>query len=97
MTVPVMKLMKIARIKNYARDLGIKSIIEKPMFVEFCFGETPNINPENMISLKNYFGFLLKILPQQNLLQIKITPVNKQALINLCLKAMKILSGEKRR
>lgn len=95
MTVPVMKLMKIARIKNYARDLGIKSIIEKPMFVEFCFGETPNINPENMISLKNYFGFLLKILPQQNLLQIKITPVNKQALINLCLKAMKILSGEK--
>ena len=95
MTVPVMKLMKIARIKNYARDLGIKSIIEKPMFVEFSFGETPNINPENMISLKIYFGFLLKMLPQQNLLQIKITPVNKQDLINLCFKAMKILSGEK--
>lgn len=95
MTVPVIKLMKIARIKNYARDLGIKSIIEKPIFVEFSFGETPNINPENMISLKNYFGFLLKILPQQNLLQIKITSVNKQDLINLCFKAMKILSGEK--
>lgn len=95
LTTPVEKLMKIAEIKNYARILGIKSIVEKPNFIEMAFCDNPEFKPENMITLKNHFGSLMKMVPQQNLFQIKITPLNKQKLIALCLKTVKILSGEK--
>lgn len=95
LTEPVEKLMKVARLKNYARNLGIKSIIEKPAFIEFSFTDNPKFKPENMISLKNYLGNLIKLMPQQKLFQVKITPLNKQKLIALCLKVLKILSGEK--
>lgn len=95
LTEPVAKLMKVARLKNYARNLGIKSIVEKPTFVEFTFIEKPNFKPENMLLLKNYLGKLINIIPQQHLFQVKITPLNKQRLIALSLKVVKILSGEK--
>ena len=95
LTEPVAKLMKVARLKNYARDLGIKSIVEKPTFVEFTFIEKPNFKPENMLLLKNYLGKLINMVPQQQLFQVKITPLNKQRLIALSLKVVKVLSGEK--
>lgn len=95
LTEPVTKLMKVARLKNYARNLGIKSIVEKPTFVEFTFIEKPNFKPENMLLLKNYLGKLINMVPQQQLFQVKITPLNKQRLIALSLKVVKVLSGEK--
>lgn len=95
LTEPVAKLMKVARLKNYARNLGIKSIVEKPTFVEFTFIEKPNFKPENMLLLKNYLGKLINMVPQQQLFQVKITPLNKQRLIALSLKVVKVLSGEK--
>lgn len=95
LTEPVAKLMKVARLKNYARNLGIKSILEKPTFVEFTFIEKPNFKPENMLLLKNYLGKLINMVPQQQLFQVKITPLNKQRLIALSLKIVKVLSGEK--
>ncbi len=95
LTEPVAKLMKVARLKNYARNLGIKSIVEKPTFVEFTFIEKPNFKPENMLLLKNYLGKLINMVPQQQLFQVKITPLNKQRLIALSLKVVKVLSGGK--
>lgn len=35
------------------------------------------------------------MVPQQQLFQVKITPLNKQRLIALSLKIVKVLSGEK--
>lgn len=93
MTEPVKKLMQIARIKNYARDLGIKAVTEKTAFVEFVMSDEPNINPENIIKLKNQFGILMKMLPGQNSIQIKITKLNKNKLLQVVMKALKILSG----
>lgn len=34
-------------------------------------------------------------MPKQNTIQIKITPINKKHIINLCLKVVKVLTGEK--
>lgn len=95
LTEPVKKLMQVARIKNYARDLGIKAISEKPAFVEFEFIPEPNIKSENMIALKEMFGNLLKLIPKQNLIQVKITPLNKDKLLNLIMRMLKVLAGEK--
>ena len=94
MTEPVKKLMQIARIKNYARDLGIKSIAEKTAFVEFTMIDAPNINPQNIIELKNHFGSLMRMLPEQNIIQIKITKLNKNKLLHVVTKALKILVGK---
>ena len=87
--------MQVARLKNYARKLKIKSIIEKPAFVEICFDKAPNIELENMLLAKKQFDNLLKFVPKQNTIQIKITPINKKHIINLCLKVVKVLTGEK--
>lgn len=95
LTEPVKKIMQVARLKNYARKLKIKSIIEKPAFVEICFDKAPNIEPENMLLAKKQFDNLLKFVPKQNTIQIKITPINKKHIINLCLKVVKVLTGEK--
>ena len=95
LTEPVKKIMQAARLKNYARKLKIKSIIEKPAFVEICFDKAPNIEPENMLLAKKQFDNLLKFVPKQNTIQIKITPINKKHIINLCLKVVKVLTGEK--
>ena len=55
--------------------------------------DEPNINPENIIKLKNQFGILMKMLPGQNSIQIKITKLNKNKLLQVVMKALKILSG----
>ena len=94
LTEPVARLMQVVRLKNYARTLGIKQITEKPAFVEITFADAPNIAPENMIRLKQYFGNLLKFLPQQNAMQIKLTNLNRLRLLNTLSKALKLLSGE---
>lgn len=91
MTEPVKKLMQIARIKNYARELGVKSITEKTNFVEFAMTDEPDIRPENIIKLKAQFGVLMKMLPGQNSIQIKITKLNKDRLLQVVTKALKIL------
>ena len=95
LTEPVKKIMQVARLKNYARKLKIKSIIEKPAFVEIYFDKAPNIETENMLLAKKQFDNLLKFVPKQNTIQIKITPINKKHIINLCLKVVKVLTGEK--
>mgnify|MGYP006960412301 FL=1 len=63
--------------------------------MEICFDKAPNIEPENMLLAKKQFDNLLKFVPKQNTIQIKITPINKKHIINLCLKVVKVLTGEK--
>lgn len=95
LTEPVEKLIQVARIKNYARILGIKSIAEKPSFIEFTLLPAPNIQPQDMIKVKEYFGHLLKLIPQQSVIQVKLTPLNRRNILKLLLKVIQILSGER--
>ncbi len=93
-TEPVKKLLQVARIKNRARNLGVKCISEKPNFIEITFVDKPTFDPQNMLKLKQYFGNLMQMVPQQNILRIKLTPLNKKNLLKLTDRVMKILSGE---
>ena len=94
MTDPVKKLMQVMRLKNYAREIGIKLIAEKPSFVEISLTDEPNIAPENMIRLKQYFGSLLRLMPRQQMMRIKITPLNKPRMLTVLTRAVRIMSGE---
>lgn len=60
--MPVINLLKVARIKNLARHLGIRSIVERNGRVEITF-ENPNVVPEGLLQAKNLFPGKLAFMP----------------------------------
>ena len=93
-TKPVLRLLDAARIKNYARQLGVKSIIEKPVLLEITFLPQPNFAPEALIRLKERFGSALRMLPAQQLLRLKLAPQYKKDILSFILGIMQQLAGE---
>ena len=56
----VMNLLTVARIKNIARHLGLKSIIQQPMQIEFIFSDVPNVEMENYNKIKSFICSIYK-------------------------------------
>ena len=94
-TPVVMRLLEIARIRNYARRLGVRSIVEKPMVLEISFGTKPGFVPENLMKLMELFGTNIKALPQpQQMLRIRLMPSYKKDIVNFITRVLMMLSGE---
>lgn len=49
---PVMNLLDVAKIKNFARKLGITAIIERPKYVEIIFADNPKVDGANIMELR---------------------------------------------
>lgn len=62
-TGPVMTLLAVARLKNLAREIGVRSVIERPGFAEITFSDQPNVNIENIIAVKGKYAGRIAILP----------------------------------
>ncbi len=92
-TKPVMTLLQIARIKNYARNLGVSAIIEKADFMEITFGPNPDFKPEAFIKLRGLLGSAVKVLPSQGM-RIRLAKQHKKNITGIVLRIMMILSGE---
>ena len=91
---PVMNLLSVARIKNYARDLGVRSVIEKPRFIEIVFSEHPRVEVEHMLRLKERLGSLLKILPgPPETLRLALAPQHEKKALNYLTRCMMTLAG----
>lgn len=71
LTPPVRRLLAVARIKNYARNLGIRSIVEKPAGVEVILGEDHQVTPERLIAAKECFGGQLQFFPALRALRLR--------------------------
>ena len=94
-TPVVLRLLTIARIRNYARQLGIRSIVEKPAALEITFLPKPGFAPENMMKLLDLFGTNIKALPQpQQMLRIKLMPQYKKDIVNFITRVLLMLAGE---
>lgn len=92
----VLNLLSVARIKNYARNLGIKSIVEKPMFLEILFSEQPNLEIENVLKLKTLLGEQIKFIPgPPGIIRFQLTPLNRKKILNYCTRILMTLAGEK--
>lgn len=98
----VMNLLAVARIKNYARNLGIKSIAKKIQYLEVSFlsaeeqkesGRT--FNPQNMLVLLSRLGSGAQIIGRENILRVKLTANYQAKIMGLLLGIVKILAGEK--
>jgi len=91
----VLNLLSVARIKNYARNLGIKSIVEKPMFLEILFGEQPNLEIENVLKLKTLLGEQIKFIPgPPGIIRFQLTPLNRKKILNYSTRILMTLAGE---
>lgn len=99
---PVLNLLTVARIKNYARNLGIKTITKRLQFLEVAFlsseeqkesGRT--FDPQNMLVLLGRLGSGAQILGRENILRVKLTPNYQAKMLGLLLGIVKILAGEK--
>ena len=94
-TKPVLRLLDVARIKNYARNLGIKSIVEKEKMVELTLTEQHSIEPERVVALKEKLGPFLMLLPSQRMMRIRLKKHNRQdELIKILLATLRDLSKE---
>jgi transcription-repair coupling factor (superfamily II helicase) len=60
---PVRNLLTVARLKNVARELGIRSIIQRKELVEVTFGDKPQVEVVNLLHLKELIPTRLSILP----------------------------------
>lgn len=91
----VMNLLTVARVKNLARDLGIRSVIEKSAFVELVFGEHPNVEIENMLKLKGYLGGNIKIISGiPETIRLRLTAAAKKNVLGYVLRSLLLLSGK---
>ncbi|MDF2874955.1 MAG: mfd [Sporomusa sp.] len=61
--LPVTNLLGVARIKNMARRIGVRSIAERGGRVEVVFGDTPNVAEGGLMNAKNIFPGKLAFVP----------------------------------
>lgn len=91
----VMNLLTIARIKNFARDLGLRSVIEKMNHVELIFSEWPNVEIENVLKLKAFLGSGVKVVPGiSEAIHLKLTPNYKKKILNYVIRSLTVLAGK---
>ena len=93
-TPGVMNLLAVTRIRNYARELGIASISEKPAFVELRLTKEPTLSMERLMQLKERFGPNLTILPQQGMLRLRLLPSYKKDITNFLTRVLMALAGD---
>jgi transcription-repair coupling factor (superfamily II helicase) len=63
MPAPVLNLLSVARIKNWARLCGVRSLIERKDSVEIQFAANPNVNPNAIMELKSRYPGRISLLP----------------------------------
>jgi transcription-repair coupling factor (superfamily II helicase) len=90
-----LNLLAVARLKNMARSLGIRSIIEQHGFVEATFSDRPNVAIENVLTVKSKYGPRINILPgPPEIIRFKTEKLSKPLLTWLT-EAFSVLCGSK--
>lgn len=62
-TPPVMNLLAVARLKNLARGIGARSVVEYADRVEITLGDQPNVAVESILAVKEKYPNRVTILP----------------------------------
>lgn len=87
----VINLLQIAKIKCAAKILGVQSILQKNLGVEFYFNESAKISPQGFVELKNIFRNRFKDYPQEQKIFVKLdNKKNLFKIIFLVLKKLKL-------
>ena len=55
-------LMTVAKIKNFARDMGVKAVLQKNGWLEISFTDRPNVNVQGVMNLQKKAPAKFKLL-----------------------------------
>jgi transcription-repair coupling factor (superfamily II helicase) len=88
----VLNLLEVARIKNVARQLGIKSVLQKQQYVEVIFGGSPNIIPERVMALKAAYPARVNLHPDS--IRVKTAKISNGELLPWIAKLLTLLTGQ---
>ena len=93
-TEPVMHLLAIARIKNYARDLWVKSITELPQALDIHLMPGHKLPVKSLILLDRVFGKRMKPLPKADGYRFPMTARDKGNVTNFVTRVLMLAAGE---
>ena len=77
----VMRLLQVARLRNYARSAGVKVVSLKPAGLEITFLEKPNFDLDRLLAMKEKMAGKMKFLMQQQMVRIKVPPMKQGSLL----------------
>ena len=93
-TAEVMRLLEIVRIKNYARDIGIKQLEKVQNGLTISFLPEADFELGKLVAMKEKYGRAMQLFPQQFMVRIKISPAGDKNLLGFVLAKLKELKGE---
>ena len=98
----VINLLRVAEIKNYARNLGIRMISQKPKKLEISFLSSEDqkesgrtFEAQNMLKLLGRLGDGAQVIGKENLLKVNVSPTEEKHILRLSARIVKTLGGEK--
>ena len=89
----VLNLLDVAKVRNYARQIGIEKIVQTPMFLEIYFRDTPNIRPEGMLAVSQELKSALKVLKERNLMRIALRALARKRVLDFVLDIVEKLAA----
>ena len=92
MPSPVLNLLKVVRIKNFARTLEVSSITERSERLELVFANEPNISPSAIENLRNTFKNKISFSPGlPRTIRLSTSSSKPEPVLDVIFKALDVL------
>lgn len=93
-TKPVMNLLSVARIKNYARNIGVTTIKEQKDKLTLVLKPNPNLSPKGVQMVESTFKNSVRMIPNMNRMEFRLMPRYKQNIVGFVTRLMMMLAGD---
>ncbi len=93
-TKPVLHLLEVARIRNYARSLGIRSIVQLPKAIDLYLLPDHKLPIRGMIALDRMFGRMMKPIAGKNGFRFVLQDRYRQNVTNFVTRLLMAAAGE---
>ena len=93
-TPAVMKLLEVARIKNYARNLKLRTISELPKALDIYLLPGHRLPAKGMLAISKVLGRSMRSLPGKNGYRFALHDSQKKNITNFVLRLLLLATGE---
>ena len=93
-TKPVIALLDIARIKNYARSFGARGIAAKGAVLDLILPAGEKLPLPALMRLDRAFGRRVGVLPEEDGYRIRLQPKEREEILDTALEVVQMISGE---
>ena len=93
-TKPVLALLDIARIKNYARSFGARGIAAKGEVLDLILSAGEKLPLPALMRLDRAFGRRVGVLPEEDGYRIRLQPKEREEILDTALEVVQMISGE---